>query len=441
MKLNALLDESRFITGPERLDAPLFIPPLEFGKVEPIELTGWRKTADGSLAAVDLSQYQITLLVGKPNQRAALGFWYLSTTLGDSAFIPVRATKEEVATALLSAFGACTVEGGNGSYVVTLTDAGVWILPTATFEGNTLSNVLVFEITPGTVNTPAQYRIEVLEVAPARMVPDDWAPGNTTPSNSFTQVNGKLWQLILSPLVDNGFFTLIVDGTETGFVNYTGGAYNMAAALAAAGKDAEVIPDGTGGFWVLFENQPDVAEVGGNLVILPWSAGNLDLTSTGVRELLDGLQFTSVKLAVVLVKDGQTISAASADVMLTMPVNQPATITIDAPQMAGLTFGISDDGAYMHVYMNGVRIADIVLNESTSDGDTPLVPTFSVSPNGAYAYVYVNGSKLYGIALSAPAGTDDQGQTINFTINTTTGVLNVYIDGTYTYDIPLNHLT
>ncbi len=362
MKLDILPDESRFIVGPGRTDSPLNFPPLEFGNVCPIELRAWRKTQMGELAAVDLSTYQISLLVGKSNQRASLGFWQITTTAGTSMAISSRASNEEVQTALQGgAFTACTVTGGNGSYLVTVVAPGVWALPTATFQGNTLSNVLVFQITPGTVSTPAQYRIEVLEVAPARIVPADWNAGDTTPANTFTQVNGRLWSLVLSPYVDNGFFTLTVDGDETGVINFNAGAFAIAIALAAEGHNAEVIPNGTGGFWVNFSSDMTTASVGGNLVILPFSQGNLDLTSTGIRELLDGLQFTDVKLTVILVKDGQTVTCARADVMLQMPVNQPATITIDAPQMAGLTFAISSDESYLEVYRDGILIGVVAL--------------------------------------------------------------------------------
>lgn len=362
MRLDALIGQTRFIVGPGRQDTPLAFPPLEFGNVIPVDLHMWRESADGSLVAVDLSTYQITLLLGKANSRAALGFWQLTTTAGTSLAITSRAEKEAVQTALQhGAFTACIVEGGNGSYIVTLARPGIWALPSATFQGNTLSNVLVFQITPGTATTPAQYRVEVLEVAPARIIPANWSAGDTTPVNTFTQTSGRLWSLVLSPFVDNGFFTLTVDGTTTDFVDFSGGSYSIALALAAAGKPANVIPNGSGGYWVKFLVNVTAASVGGELVILPFSQGNLDLTSTGVRELLDGLQFTDVKLAVILVKDGQTGTVASADVMLTMPVNQPAMITIDAPQMAGLTFAISDNETHLLVYQNGVLIGSVPL--------------------------------------------------------------------------------
>lgn len=362
MKLNALIGENRFIVSPARPDAPLELPTLEFGNVRPVELRAWVRSRAGSIVAVDLSSYQISLLVGKPNTRPTLGFWTLTTTLGTSLAVSSRATRQEMCYALRSAFGAVLVEGGSGSYIVTLVKVGVWALPTAAFQGNTLSNVLVFQITPGTINTPAQYRIEILEVAPARVIPAGWTAGTTVPANTFTQVNGKLWSLVLSPYADNGFFTLTIDGVETDYINFDGGAYNVAVALASAGKPAEVIPDGEGGYWVRFTTAPAGCSVTGNLVILPYSQGNLDLTGSGVRELLDGLQFTTVKLAVILVKDGKTVTVASADVMLTMGVNQPAVITIDAPQMAGLTFAISDDQAYLLVYKNGILIGEVAIN-------------------------------------------------------------------------------
>lgn len=365
MKLDALISEGRFIVSPGRADAPLFLPPVTFGNVLPIELRMWEKDATGSLIAVDPAGYEKYLLVGAPNSRPALGFWQLTTTAGTSLSIASHASAEQVMVALLigGAFPASTtVTGGNGSYIVTLASVGIWALPTATFQGNTLSNVLVFQITPGTATTPAQYRIEVLEVAPARIVPANWSAGDTTPVSTFTQIAGRLWQLVLSSSADNGFFTLTVDGDTTDFVSFNDGAYAISVALAAIGKDAEVIPTNQGGYWVKFAADVTTVSVGGNLVILPFAMGNLDLSSTGIRELLDGLQFASVKLTLLLVKDGTTVSAATADAMLQMPVNQPTTITIDAPLMAGLTFAISDDEAYLLVYQNGELIGEVALN-------------------------------------------------------------------------------
>lgn len=363
MKLNALIPEGRFIVSSGRQDAALFLPSIEFGNTLPIELHGWDKAANGSLIAVDLSSYDKTLLVGPPNTRPTLGFWQLTTTAGISFPIASRASAQEVVAGLNGAFPANTmVTGSNGSYIVTLASAGIWTLPTATFQGNTLSSVLVFQITPGTSLTPAQYRIEVLEVAPARIVPVNWSAGNTTPASSFTQVSGRLWQLILDQSVTAGFFTLTVDGETTGFLSPLGDAYMLEVALAAIGKDADVEPDGTGGYYVSFEADVTVASVGGNLVILPSSQGNLALSSTGIRELLDGLQFATVKLSVIITKDGTLVTCASADVILRMPVNQPATIVIDAPLMAGLTFAISEDESYLLVYRDGTLIGEVPLN-------------------------------------------------------------------------------
>ena len=360
MNLNILEDEGRFIVDPARVDTPLAIPPFLFGDVKPISLHCYRKTGRG-LVAVDLADYQITLRLGPPNVRPSLGFWQLSTTEGSSPFISARANAQEVQDAMQAAFGANTVEGGQGSYVVTVGGAGIWTLPTATFHGATLSDVLVFQISSGTVTTPAQYRVELLEVAPARVIPDDWTAGNTTPSNSFTQTSGKLWHLVIDTAINNGFFTLTIDGVTTGFISCFAGAYDIEIALSEASKPANAQADGSGGFWVSFVSTVTVATIGGNLVILPFSEGVLDLSGSGLRELLDGEQFAPVKLSVVIVKDGQTVTAASADAILQMPINQPAVIEVDSPQMAGISFAIGEDG-YMHVYQNGTLLADIPLN-------------------------------------------------------------------------------
>lgn len=368
--LNILIDEGRFIVGPERLDSPLELPPFFFGDVKPLGLRAFKKGASG-VYAVDLSSYQTTLWLGPSNARPALGFWQLTTTLGTSAAIAARAQDSDIVIALRSAFAApdVDVKGSQGSYIITLGQVGIQVLPTATFQGNTLSDVLVFEISPGTASTPAQYRVEVLEVAPARIVPAHWSAGVTVPANTFVQASGKLWQLILDPEVNAGFFSLTVDGQTTALLSWLSSAYEIAVALSAIGKPGSVQVNGTGGFLVSFVSNVAVATVGGYLVIQPFQTGSLALNTTGVRELLDGLQFAPVKLSVLIVKDGQTITAASADVILQMPINQPATIVIDSPQMAGLTFAISNDQAYLQVYQNGIHSYDIPLNNPSGPGN------------------------------------------------------------------------
>lgn len=362
MKLNVLLDENRFIVSPGRLDSPLMFPPLMFGDTLPLELRAWRKANNGDVYAVDISSYEITLLVGPPNVRPDLGFWQVTTTFGTSVAIAARATCQEVVTALGGAFGPVTVTGGNGSYVITVVAPGIWALPTATFQGNTLSGVLVFQITPGTATTPAQYRMEVLEVAPARVIPASWTAGNTTVANSFTQISGRLWELTLDPRVDSGFYSLNVDGAATEFISYKADGYQITEALTAANKPCGIAPNGEGGFLIKFYQDATTCSVSSQQTILPYMVSALGLASSGVRELLQDKQFAPVKLSILLTADGKTETVASSDFVLLMPINQPALIVIDAPEMAGLTFSIDDEQSYMDVYQNGIQIASIQLS-------------------------------------------------------------------------------
>lgn len=401
MQLNLLLDEQRLIVAPSRVDSPLELQSFFFGDVVPIALKVWKKGANG-IYAVDPAAYQISLLFGYPNTRPELGFWTLTSTLGTSKQIASRARASDVRCALAGAFGPVIVEGSQGSYIVTLINPGIWAIPTAAFQGNTLSSVLIFQITPGTVKTPAQYRIEVLEVAPARIIPAGWAAGSTNPVCTFNQISGQLWELQLDPYVDNGFFTLTVDGQTTRFVPWFAGAYDIARALAAIEKPANVQSNNSGGFWVQFFAAVGAASVGGNLVILPYAKSSLNLSSSGVREMLDGQQFAAAKLTIILVKDGDTITV-SEDVVLCMPVNQPAVITIDAPQMAGLTFAISGDQAYLLVYKNAVLIGEIALNAGAANPD-PNQPQLAFSPttDNSALNVAPNGQWGYDATLSAP---------------------------------------
>lgn len=339
MNLDLLNGENRFIISPDRPESPLAFPPLEFGSVIPVKLRVFEKGLSG-LVAVDPSTYSVKLLVGTPNIRPTLGFWWISTTSGTSAVLNSRATKEDVAGALALAFGPVTVDGADGSYIVTVNAPGVWETPVSSFDGVTISSVPVFENTPGTATTSAQYRIEVLEVAPAGISTENWTAGNTSPESSFTQIQGRLWQLTIGRCADAGFFTLTIDGDTTEFISIFAGAYQIEMVLSVAGKPAQVQPDGVGGFYVMFSVDVALASIGGHVVAFPSVEGSLDLTSPGVRELLDGKQFTPVALTVVLSKNGQSDSF-STNLILQMPINQsapPRYLTEDAGDSRYLHF-------------------------------------------------------------------------------------------------------
>lgn len=334
MKLNALLDENRFILSPDRPDTAFTLPPLIFGDTEPVTLRGFTRGMNG-LVAVDPASYEVNLVVGTPNARPTLGFWWLTTTAGDSMPIASRASAEDVASALVFAFGPVTVEGDEGEYIVTVTNPGVWATPTPSYTGSSVSGVEVFENTPGTATTSAQYRITVQEAAPASIATDAWSAG-TQPVSTFAQVSGRLWQLNLGTPVDGGFFTLTIDGVTTEFIPVTAGGYQIETVLSVAGKPAQVQSDGVGGFYVMFAEDVTAASVGGHVVAFPYSTGQLALNSPALRELLDGQQFSPVTLSVSFA-EGEQSSTCSANALLQMPIGASVSSQPPTPGVAGQT--------------------------------------------------------------------------------------------------------
>lgn len=363
MRLNILEDKGAFIPSLGRADAPFTLPPFFFGDAIPIELFMYRRSSQNSadFVAVDLSSYQVSLQLGKANERPTLGFWTLTTTAGTSRTIASRADKFAVQDALKWAFGENTVEGGEGSYIVTLRDAGVWETPTAQFQGATLSDVLVFELSPGTSTTPAQYRIEVLEVAPGRIPPDEWSAGDTTISNSLTG-SGNLWTLTIDPKATSGFYKLAVNSTSTAFIDFNAGPFEISNALAGISYPCRVQRNSLGQFLILFDSPVTTFAVDpGNLTADPFVKGVMGLSSTGVRELLDGVKWAPVELLVKVSKDNQVITVASVSCMLKMPINQPAVINIDTPSNSGITVNVSEDGSYLLVIRDGNILGEIPL--------------------------------------------------------------------------------
>lgn len=361
MRLNILENNGTFIPSLDRADAPFTLPPFFFGDAVPVELYMYRRDNLGNFTAVDLSSYQVSLQLGRANERPTLGFWTLTTTSGTSRPIASRANRFEVQEALKWAFGENTVEGGQGSYIVTLRDAGVWATPTAQFQGATLSDVLVFELSPGTADTPAQYRIEVLEVAPGRIPPDQWAVGSTTINNTLTG-SGDMWTLTIDPKATSGFYKLTVDSANTAFIEYNAGPFEIGNALAKIGHPAKVQRNNLGQFNILFASPVTTFTVdAGNLSADPYITGTMGLATTGLRELLDGVKWSPVELSVKVTKNNQVITVASTGCMLKMPINQPATIDIDTPSNSGITVNVSEDGSYLLVIRDGNILGEVPL--------------------------------------------------------------------------------
>lgn len=363
MRLTVLQSENRIVPSIARTEAPLSLPAFEFGDNLPIELQCYQRSIQNPslFTLINLSEYDVTLNIGYPNVRALLGFWTITNANGTTEAIPSRADKYTVRDKLKNIFGNLDVEGGQGSYIVTLENPGVWATPTADFQGATLSEVLVFELSPGTATTPAQYRIEVLEVAPARIPSVDWSNGDTAIVNSLTG-SGALWELILDQRIDVGFYTLTVNSFQTARLSSNDGPFEIQNALAMTGHSCRVQRSATGSFMICFDASVSTFTISnGNLRISPFIKGNLDMSSTGIREMLDGVEWCAAELQIKIAQNANIITVASAPIIVKMPINQPATINIDTPSNSGLIFTISPDESYLEIIQAGNVIAEVPL--------------------------------------------------------------------------------
>lgn len=338
LRLRALLDEGRFIVSTARPDAALKLPPLVYGDVVNVELSAYRRSqADGNdFAVVDLTGYDISLAVGPSNSRPSLGFWTLTFASGTSAPIAAGATAAEVSaiisplTGVVSA-GGITVTGDPGDWVFSFSLAGVQTVGTIIFQGSTTVTATITELTPGTSTTPAQWRVQLMESAPAGITPDAWTSGSTTPASTVTG-SGAIWRLNLDPAATTGFFTLTANGLTTGYLALSASALEIKTALELIASSCQVIPSATGGFIIAFAASTTLTINDSLLTVPPTKTALLNLSTPGIREMLDGAAFTPAEMTVTLTDGTSQTTSAIVGVMLKMPVAAPAASTFPVYQ-------------------------------------------------------------------------------------------------------------
>lgn len=338
LRLCALLDEGRFIPSPAHPDSVVKLPPLVYGDVLPVELTAYRRSlADSSVfQAVDLTGYDISLSVGKANSRPILGFWALTFNGDTSPPISVMATAAEVSaiispmTGIVDA-GGITVTGDPGDWVFSFSLAGEQTVGTITFQGSTTVTAEINELTPGTTTTPAQWRVQLMESAPAGIVPDAWTSGSTTPASTVTG-SGAVWRLNLDPAATSGFFTLTANAGTTGYLPLSASPLEIKTALELAAAPCQVIPSSTGGVVIAFNASTTLTIDDSLLTILPTKTALLNLSTPGIREMLDGSTFCPAELTVTLAADSSQVTTATIGVTLKMPVATPSASTFPVYQ-------------------------------------------------------------------------------------------------------------
>lgn len=339
LRLRALLDEGRFIVSTDRPDAALKFPPLVYGDVVNVELSAYRRSQGSSsvFSVVDLSGYDISLAIGEVNSRPSLGFWALTFGGDTSGPISAGATAEEVSaiisplTGIVGA-GGITVTGDPGDWVFSFSLAGVQTAGTVAFEGATTVTASITELTPGTATTPAQWRVQLMESAPAGIVSDAWASGSTTPASTVTTGSGTVWRLNLDPAATTGYYTLTTNSRTTGYLPLSASTLDIKTALELIAAPCQVIPSSTGGVIIAFSTSTTLTIDDALLTIPPTKTALLNLSTPGIREMLDGLSFAPAELTVTLADGSSQTTSATVPVVLKMPVATPAASTFPVYQ-------------------------------------------------------------------------------------------------------------
>jgi hypothetical protein len=338
LKLRMLLDEGRFIASTARPDAALNLSPLVYGDVVPIELSAYRRSQHDSSAfeAVSLTGYDISLAVGFPNSRPSLGFWTLVFDGSTSAPISAEATAAEVSviispmTGIVDA-GGITVTGDPGDWIFSFSGAGVQTTGTITFQGSTTVTASITALTVGTTDTPAQWRVQLMESAPAGIIPEAWTSGSTTPASTVTGSN-KIWTLALDSSALTGYFTLTANSNTTGYLPLSASALEIKTALELVEAPCQVIRSANGGFVIAFQSNTTLTVDDSLLTIPPTKTAFLNLSTPGIREMLDGASFVPAELSVTLTGETSQVTGAIIGVTIKMPVSAPAASTFPVYQ-------------------------------------------------------------------------------------------------------------
>lgn len=338
LRLCALLDEGRFIPSPARPDSVVKLPPLVYGDVLPVELTAYRRSlADSSVfQAVDLTGYDISLSVGKANSRPVLGFWALTFNGDTSPPISAMATAAEVSaiispmTGIVGA-GGITVTGDPGDWIFSFSLAGEQTVATIGFQGSTTVTGQITEETSGTETTPAQWRVQLMESAPAGIVPDAWTSGSTTPASTVTGAD-EVWRVNLDPAAVGGFFRLTANTGTTGYLPLSASPLEIKTALELVSAPCQVIPSAIGGVIIAFASAKTLTIDDSLLIIPPSKTAFLNLSTPGIREMLNGLTFTPVELSLTIADGSSQVTSAIIGATVKMPVSAPSASTFPVYQ-------------------------------------------------------------------------------------------------------------
>lgn len=321
--LKIVLNEGRFVVDTSTPDAPLQIPVFTFGDKVPIKLEGYvRLSSDASqFESVDMSDFDVALSLGNENQRPSLGFFTIAFGSTVSEAFPSKAEPYTVESGL-SGF---TVKGSPGNLVVSAIENGAQDAPVVDWTGDTTVEAVVTEITPGSDTTPASWRIELQEEAPAKCV--DWDAGSTTPESTCESISAKLFRLKLDGNAQSGFFYLVCQGVATALMQLfvsPSEIQNNLQASGAAGNGAKVMRHPDGGFLVALYDAATTLTVEDAALVIPSNlVGQLDLTGIGVRNLFGDNRFVGVFLTVHITDDdNNVVCEATAPVILQMPVQR-----------------------------------------------------------------------------------------------------------------------
>lgn len=417
LSLHALFDTGQFVATPLQPDSPFRSAALVYGDTVPVRLFGWRQLLPGAaLTAMDLSPYYVELTLGQSFERPTTGFWNIDFGDGVSSPIPTSYEAAQVQTLLGTMF--VTVTGSPGDYLLTAVGTGEKEVPVVTFSGDLSVTVKVTTIFAGDLVTPAQWRVELLEAAPAKISFDEWTTGSTVAECTAENLGGGVHRVTIDKLAFSGFFRLTLGGTQTTQVIPVGASpADVMAALRVQplGENAVVKPDIKGTYLIVLASSATTLSVDGSLLEVPSSLiGTLDLTTPGVRELLVNGNPVRVNLG-VQVYDAWTmalVTFAQTPTFVVMPT-QPRGDFSGVQNTAQLAFVDLPDmttGLWHRVTLEGTNAAPVFEIGAGEPYEAQRGPVFIADDNDISVYMLtiqagetlgITAVKAQGYALNA----------------------------------------
>lgn len=415
--LHALLQpEGRFIASPGMPDRACKLPALAYGDKLPVRVFAWDTLSmqPGTLQSSDLSPYYVELTVGSRNESPSLGFFTIAFD-GGAASSPINVNWLAAQVQTLLGTASVVVTGVPGNLVFTSVSNGARTTPVVAFSGNVDVTPLVTIISGGSATAPAQWRVELPEVAPASIPVGGWTIGSATPESTVTVIPGtgdQIWRVTLDANASAGFFRLTINGQITGFIPLGSSPLDVQNIIRVtpAGSGAVVSPGSYSAcsYVISFPSSVDLEINSAGLVVPPSLLGTLDLSTDGIRDLLGEQVSTNayLTLSVYDVASGSLLTYSQTPVVVVMPVARPTdhSGTPDLTRMSFIDLPDMATGLWHRVTLAGTNAAPtFAIDNDGEEYDDQQGPIYVADEEGrsCYALVISGGSTLMAFAVKA----------------------------------------